>query len=223
MPPGEASVHRPLEPDLVEQAYQPDATPSRATPESLGVDVARSGDDTVAAGPHEDHMVIEYERTGTDHTEQEQTLADKIRDWPTLDIAVVAVGEGSGLADGLHDRFGTVYRFKNSEVAADKMTYDRCWGESLALFAAFLKAGGTFSHRKLYEQAKIAARTVTWDERELDRGDDGAKVLSATSKDDVKQRLGRSPDHLDAALMAAWAREADPETDDRISNPVFGL
>jgi hypothetical protein len=223
MPPGEASVHRPLEPEVVEAAYQPDATPDRKTPESLGVDVARSGDDTVAAGPHEDHIVIEYERTGTDHTEQEQELADKIREWPTLDIAVDAVGEGSGLADGLNDRFGTVHRFKNSEVAADKLTYDRCWGESLALFAAFLEAGGTFSHRKLYEQAKIAAREVTWNERELDRGDDGAKVLSATPKDDVKQRLGRSPDHLDAALMAAWAREANPETDDRITNPVFGL
>ena len=217
MPPGDASVHRPLDPELVEAGYDPGRQPLRNTPESLGVDVARSGDDTVAVGPHGDHLTIEYAKQGTDHATQESDLAAKIREWPTLNIAVDAVGEGSGLADGLEDRFGTVHRFKNSAVAAEATTYDRCWGESLALFADYLEAGGTFSDRDLYEQAKVAARTVTWQEKELDsRGRTGAKVLSATSKDEIKERLGRSPDHLDAALMALWIRDRDPSArDDR--------
>jgi len=211
MPPGDASVHRPLDIDLIDARYQPDATAGRQSPTALGVDVARSGDDTVAAGVHGDTLVIEYEEQGTDHTEQEQALADQIRQWPTPDIAVDAVGEGSGLADGLDNRFGTVHRFKNQAVAAAEVTYDDCWIESLALFAEHLEAGGTFANSDLYEQAKVAARTVAYEERHIgSRGDDGADVLAATArKEDVKQRLGRSPDHLDAALMAVWRDRTD--------------
>lgn len=214
MPPAGASTHRPLSPDLVETQYDPDVTPPCDFPEALGIDVARSGDDTVATGPHGDVLVTHFARQGTDHTQQEQDLAGIIREWRTPPIAVDAVGEGSGLADGLDDRFGTVDRFKNSAVAAAETTYDRRWGESLALFADYLAAGGVIRDSNLYEQAKIAARTVTWEEKELGKrgtDDDGAKVLSATPKDDVKQRLGRSPDHLDAALMSIWVRDADPD------------
>ena len=224
MPPGDATIHRPIDPDLVDAAYEPDAVPTRNTPTSLGIDVARSGDDTVAAGVHDDHITIEYEEQGTDHTKQEQTLAELIREWPTPDIAVDAVGEGSGLADGLDNRFGTVHRFKNQSTASDELTYEDKWAESLALFADWLEAGGTIAHKDLHEQAKIAARTVAWEETHIgSRGDSGADVLRATArKEDVKQRLGRSPDHLDAALMAIWRDRATPEDDQRAS-PTFSF
>jgi hypothetical protein len=223
MPPESSQVHRPLDPAVVEQQYQPDATPPKATPDALGVDVARSGDDTVAAGPHDHHLVIDYAEQGTNHTAQETELAAKLREWPHRPVAVDAVGEGSGLADGLQDRFRDVTRFRNGETAADSTTYDRCWGESLALFADFLEAGGVFSDRDLYEQAKVAARTVTWEEKTLaSRGRDGATVLSATSKDAVKDRLGRSPDHFDAAVMSIWARDAE-QTDDRAQTATLSF
>jgi hypothetical protein len=223
IPPGDAAVHRPLDPDLVEQQYEPTATPSRNSPTALGVDVARSGDDTVASGVRDDHITVEYEAQGTDHTDQEQALAEAIRQWPTPEIAVDAVGEGSGLADGLDNRFGTVHRFKNQATAHRETQYDDCWAESLGLFADFLEAGGTVANADLYEQAKIAARTVTWTERHIgSRGDDGAKVLAADGrKADVKQRLGRSPDHLDAALMAVWRAETDPEASR--AKPTWGF
>lgn len=210
-PPGEASVHRPLDPDLVDRQYAPDATPTAARPTALGVDVARSDDDTVASGVRNLSLTIEYEAPGTDHTQQEQDLAEQIREWPTPDIAVDAVGEGSGLADGLDNRFRTVHRFKNQATASEETEYDDCWAESLALLAEFLEAGGVIHDSDLYEQAKIAARTVAWDETHIgSRGNDGADVLTATArKEDVKQRLGRSPDHLDAALMAIWRDEAE--------------
>ena len=41
----------------------------------------------------------------------------------------------------------------------------------------------------------------------------GATVLSATSKDEIKASLGRSPDHLDAVAMAVWARETEDARD----------
>jgi hypothetical protein len=212
MPPGDASVHRPLGPDLVDDAYHPDATPTRETPATLGVDVARSGDDTVAVGPRDDVLAVEYEAQGTDHTEQEQALAERIRPWPSIGIAVDAVGEGSGLADGLNDRFGTVTRFKNQQTAVRETEYDDRWSEALGLFAEFLAEGGVIANKDLYEQAKVAARTVTWQTRYIaNRGDEGAEVLSATPKDEVKDRLGRSPDHFDAALMAVWEQRTDDE------------
>lgn len=222
MPPGDAAIHRPLDPTVVEAAYNRNATGIRETPTALGVDVARSSDDTVAIGVHGPALRTHYEAQGTDHTEQEQSLAETIREWATPDIAVDAVGEGSGLADGLDNRFGA-YRFKNGNVAVDETAYDTCWGEALAQFNEFLQNGGVITDRNLYEQAKVAARTVTWSERFIaSRGDEGAQVLSASPKEDVKQRLGRSPDHLDAALMAVWIGETDPsETDDRADFVTF--
>lgn len=40
------------------------------------------------------------------------------------------------------------------------------------------------------------------------RGRDGADVLKLTPKSELKERLGRSPDLLDAAYMAVWARDS---------------
>lgn len=211
MPPGDSTTHQPIDPDLVDAAYDPTATPQREAPTDLGVDVARSGDDTVAVGTHDLDLKVHYEEQGTDHTEQEQELAELIREWPTPGIAVDAVGEGSGLADGLHDRFGTVARFKSQSVAIAETEYDDCWAEALGLFGEYLEAGGTIANKDLYEQAKVAARIVAWKERHIgSRGTDGADVLAATAtKEDVKDRLGRSPDHLDAALMAVWMKEVE--------------
>jgi len=212
MPPSDAALHRPLDPDLLDAAYGPDADPPRANPTALGVDVARAGADaTVAAGVRPGHLTVEYEASGTDHVDQESALADRIRGWTSPLVAVDAVGEGSGLADGLADRFGTVHRFKNQAAAAEGTTYDDCWAESLAAFAAWLRDGGTISNADVYEQAKVAARVVAWEERHLaSRGPDGADVLTATGrKADVRDRLGRSPDHLDAALMAVWRERVD--------------
>ncbi|SFR42191.1 hypothetical protein SAMN04487947_1235 [Halogeometricum rufum] len=213
-PPASASVYRPLDPSLVETAYDPDATPTRETPSELGIDVARSGDETVAFGVHNRFLKNEYAARGTDHVTQEQRLAAKIREWPTPGLAVDAVGEGSGLADGLDDRFGTVTRFKNQSEAVDGTAYDDKWAESLGLFATWLEQGGTFADSDLYEQAKVAARTIQWEEKHLgSRGDGGADVLAATPKAEVKERLGRSPDHLDAALMAVWLSETETSRD----------
>jgi hypothetical protein len=219
MPPGDAAVHRPIDPALVDAAYE-QAYDVDSTPDAVGVDVARSGDDTVAFGAHasERHFARLYAAQGTNHTEQESALAERLRRNGRPPTAVDAVGEGSGLADGLADRFTDVTRYKASRNAVDDTRrddtsdeYDDCWAQSLAALGDRLADGWTFADKDLYEQLKIAARTVAWEEKFLaSRGDDGADVLRATaSKDDIKQRLGRSPDHLDAALMAAWQADRD--------------
>jgi len=222
MPPGEASVHRPIALDAVRAAH--DATPTvPETPDAVGIDVARSGDETVLVGLHDCEFQIHDTWQNTDYPTQERDIADYLREWPDCPVAIDAVGEGSGLADGLAERFPDVTRFKSGSEAAEGTTYRHKWAEALAHFGEIVD-GGSLTDRALFEQASLAARIIQYDETYLaSRGDDGAQVLTATSKDELATELGRSPDHLDAALMAAWAREADPETDDRISNPVFGL
>jgi hypothetical protein len=120
---------------------------------------------------------------------------------------VDAVGEGSGLADELADRFASVERYSNGMKPRQESEYYDAWAEALAAFGEFLDSGGSFSDRHIYKEAMAAARTIEFETRALtSRGGD---VIEATSKSEVKDRLGHSPDYLDAALMAVWHAETE--------------
>jgi len=158
MPPGEASVHRPIALDAVRTAH--DATPTvRDTPGAVGIDVARSGDETVLVGLHDCEFRVHDTWQNTDYPTQEREIADYLREWPTCPVAIDAVGEGSGLADGLAERFPDVTRFKSGSVAADETRYRRKWTEALAHFGKIID-GGSLTGRALFEQASLAARVV---------------------------------------------------------------
>jgi len=200
MPPRDSDQWRPFTVSDVEAAY------NRATNggdcDTFAVDVARSGDNTVGSGKHNDEMRIHYARQGTNHVTQKEELTDVLFDLASPRIAVDAVGEGSGLADELSETFADVTRFSNGMKARQESEYYDAWAEALALFGDFLDAGGSFSDKQLFEELKVTARTVEFSTRALtSRGGD---VIEATSKSDVKERLGRSPDYMDSALMANW-------------------
>jgi hypothetical protein len=216
MPPEGAAAHRPFDAADVEAAHGRDPGRVRETPAAVGIDVARSGDRTVMVGVHGRALRVHYAERGSNHREQERALADLIGEWPSPEIAVDAVGEGSGLADGLAERFPHVRRFDAGSTAAAETDYRHEWDEALAAFGDHLDAGGAFDSTALREEALIAARTVEFDERHLSsRGRDGARVLQATSKTAIKEELGHSPDYLDAALMAVWADRVDASDDGR--------
>jgi len=170
-------------------------------------------------GLHDCEFRVHDTWQNTDYPTQEREIADYLREWPTCPVAIDAVGEGSGLADGLAERFPDVTRFKSGSEAAAGQTYRHKWTEALAHFGDTVD-GGSLTDRALFEQASLAARVVEYEETYLaSRGDDGAQVLTATSKETLKTELGRSPDHLDAALMAAWVREADTNSHDYATDP----
>ena len=223
-PPAAAAAHRPFDVADVRAAVErapPADAPS--TPDAVGIDVARSGDRTVLAAVHGPDIRIHYSKQGTNHATQESRLRTYLDGWTdgrggeTLPVAVDAVGEGSALADQLDAAYPGVERFKSGSTAREATEYADCWTEALASLGRLLAADGVLNDRRLREELLAAARTVTFEERHLaSRGDNGATVLSATSKDEIKASLGRSPDHLDAVGMAVWAREAadsmlDPE------------
>lgn len=204
MPPAGASAHRPFHVADVQAAWDRDAETAPETPDGVGIDVARSGDRTVLAAVHGDVLRIHYNEQGTNHTAQEPQLRRSLDEWPAVEIAVDAVGEGSGLGDRLQQAYPNVTRFKAGAAAGDE--YKDRWAEGLAALGGFFDEGGVIRHRDLREELQIAARTVEYEERYLaSRGSDGAQVLEATSKSAITDTLGHSPDLLDAALMAAWA------------------
>lgn len=221
IPPANASVHRPFTVADVEAAWERDPQRTTATPQGSGIDVARSGDRTVLESIHGDALRVHYSEQGTDHTTQESILRDHLEDWPDHPTPIDAVGEGSALADRLRQAFPDVIRFKAGSEASQSTDYRNCWAEGLAALGDWLRDAGSISNRRLREELLVAARTIEYDSRYLaSRGSSGAEVLEATSKDHVTERLGRSPDLLDGAVMAAWAAD-DLASEDELPSPTW--
>lgn len=199
-----------LERGDVEAAWERNPRPDTVTaePQATGVDVARSGADyTIAVSVYGKRLSIRYDQAGDDHTTQRDELTNEFETDDDHPIAVDALAEGSGLADMLAERFPETIRFGAGNVAEDDTTYYSCWEEGLDLLGDWLADGGSIDDRKLYEELLIASRVVEFEERHY--ASRGTEVVCATaSKDDVEERLGRSPDRLDAAFMAVWARDS---------------
>ncbi len=225
-PPAAASAHRPFTREDVESAFVVDSElgPTPATGAGTGVDVARAGgDETVATSVAGTRLWTRHNDKGTDHPSQADDLVDALGGDAPHPVAVDAVGEGSGLADMLGERLPDVIRFNSGGTPAAGTEFDDCWSEALHHLGQWLADGGRYTDRRLREELLVAARTVEFDERHLaSRGHDGAEVLRATPKSKVKDRLGRSPDRLDAAAMAVWARDAGVQTTVPTARASFG-
>lgn len=205
MPGEDASVHRPFSVSDVEEAFDPSAT-REGTPGGLALDVARMGGDSNAlSGVFGDTISVIDNWKGADHNQNESNVRSALGDGWDAPFAIDAQGEGSGLADRVSNWYPNVTRFNAGGEASEETEYYDCWAEGLYLLGQFFKEGGTFSDRRLREELLAAARTVEFEEKYYASRD--STVLKATSKSDVKDQLGRSPDVLDAAYMSVWARE----------------
>ncbi|UBF23358.1 terminase large subunit [Haloarcula tailed virus 3] len=215
MPPDSAEKWRPWSIADVEAGYNRDVGYVRETPECLGVDVADKVDTTKAIGLHDQKAIVEY-KSQDPLPEQQRELTAKIREWPEMDGHVDAIGKGAQLAQTLQERFQGFSEFAANEVAVDEQ-YRYKWCHGLQLIGEWLRSGGSFEDKRLYEQLKIGARVLEFERRHLSsRG----KVIEATPKDKLKKELGYSPDELDALLMCIMARETDA-TDGKAA-PTFG-
>jgi len=226
MPPDTASTFRPYDADTAKSAYQPSVSVQRAKPVGSGIDVARAGDRTVLTTLWSNGaLTVRYQATGTDYPTQETELvADRrLGGDNTHPVAVDAVGEGSGLADYLDDRLPNLYRFgSDKKPLTDGTDDDNPFGlvnyksqraEALAALGNALDSRFAYDDGDLREELVAGARTIKFDTQTLDsRGEHGAEVVTVNSKDDVKDRLDRSPDLLDAAMMAVWARDCTPSS-----------
>jgi hypothetical protein len=169
---------------------------------ALGVDVADSGDETKAIGLYDEKAMVAYE-SQKDLPIQQDELLDKLQTWPKMDGRVDAIGSGRQLAQELTHRFPGFKEFGNNQVPTDEEFRNK-WAHGLSLVGEWLRSGGSFEDKKLYEELKVAARTVQFERNHLkSRGD----VIEATPKDNLKKKLKRSPDSLDGLIMSLYARE----------------
>lgn len=203
-PPSGAAKLRPFYLTQVDKAFDEHVTTTN-TRQATGIDVARSSDKTVMISERENVLTVDYSKPGTNHTVQFNAMWEILDKSPTKPITVDAIGEGSGKADDTSNLYPSVHRFKSSEDAFQSDTYKDCWTEALCEFGKWMKRGGTFSDTTLRQELQIAARTIELEEKFYQSRSDN--VYKASSKDKVKEVLGRSPDHLDAAIMAVWAKQ----------------
>jgi hypothetical protein len=178
----------------------------RRPADGLGLDVARTGDSNVFVGKFGNELDVLDAWSGEPHTRGRDRITSNMPSKWTARFAVDANGEGSGLGDMLQEAIPNVVRWSSGSEALQKRKYKDKWAESLAHMGRFLKSGGWFRHPRLREELIAASREIEFNDRYLKKRD--AEVIEATPKDDVKERLGRSPDHLDAALLAVWASES---------------
>jgi hypothetical protein len=214
MPPAGAAKNRPIELDVVNASCVESVDATR-TRRGSGIDVARSGDRTVMSSERDGVLTVDYTEPGTDHTVQFNAIWELLEATPDPTISIDAVGEGSGKADDTDKRFPDVDRFKNDAVAAQTAEYKNRWTEGLFELGKWLERGGTFADTRLRKELQIAAREVTLSETFVkSRGERGEQVLQADPKDVIEDRLGHSPDHLDAAIMAVLAAKGLVPEDD---------
>lgn len=211
MPPAGAAKNRPFDLDIVNAGFV-DSLETIGSRQGTGIDVARSGDRTVQIDEREGVLTVEYSEPGTDHTLQFNDIWRNLEGEPDANISGDAVGEGSKGIDDTAKRFPNVDRFKSDAVAAQEDTYKNRWTEGLCELGKWLERGGTYTDTRLRKELQAAARELTLEEQYIKNRE--AQVWVADSKDVVKDRLGHSPDHLDAAVMAiVAAKELIPEED----------
>jgi hypothetical protein len=221
IPPDGAESYRPFYVDEVRTCVDENEVPDRNEwGELLGVavDVARKGGDSTVVTVIYEHVAQVTSWKKVDHNENYSRVRDIVDDLEFVpQMAVDAVGEGSGLADDLVEAYGgkTVARFKSGAAPEEEQIgdgdgadeyYDK-WTEGLNALSQHLPEIAIVSDTEdvadLREELFAAARTIELEERRRRSGD----LVKATPKDEVKQRLGRSPDRLDSLMMGAWAAE----------------
>jgi hypothetical protein len=235
IPPNTATVARPYDAATAKAAYVDPASTnhfgaadSGNRPLGTGIDVAGPGTDTTVAVTYyrNGDFDVRYTTTDASYPEQEtELMADhRLGGDRYHPVAVDAAGEGSGLTGYLDDRLPDVYRFgSDKKPLSDGTADDNPYGlvnyatqraEALAALGDVLP-DARLVDRDLREELVIGGRTIQYGTKTLaSRGENGAEVVTVNSKDAVADRLGHSPDYLDAAMQAVWAARCT--TDDTV-------
>ncbi len=214
IPPQAADVLRPFTVQDVKEAWdRPDPT-KRGNPDGLGWDVARgdsrSADSNAMVGIWgQDMFLMDRWKVG-DHIENKRIIREMIdEDSWRCQFAIDTVGVGDESADRVDTWYPNVVRFNAQSNAYNEDAYANNWTEGLCKLGEYLREDASIQNRRLREELMAAARTVKLEERYSAKTD--TDRYKATSKDDVQQQLGRSPDCLDAAYMAVlMAENASP-------------
>lgn len=180
--------------DLIRQAAARHYRPSEYdfAPTVIGVDVARFGSDSSVIAVRQGVVLHEPEVFhGLDTLELANAVARAIAKWKPFAVYIDA-GEGGGVIDTLRRGMGfTVTEVHFGGSATDKTQYVNKRTEMYASALQWIKAGGAIPPNERL-QSDLAVQTYGYSAR-------GLKALER--KEDLKKRLGRSPDLADAFVL----------------------
>lgn len=218
IPPAGAEAHRPIYNDDVQKASR-DAISFSDVRYGIGVDIGRTNDSTAIIEVREVEgtgvrglYVRSSEDSERTHGDNESMLRWAFNNGPVAGAAGIdAMGEGSGVADQMSAEYDFALRFSAGKkpVGKNKTEYKNRRTEALAMLGEFLRDGGVVANTRLKKELFAASRVIKYKRRRAE----GQDVYMATPKDKLKEKLGRSPDYLDAAAIAVWvANDAYEET-----------
>jgi hypothetical protein len=173
-------------------------------PRTVGVDVARSGEDKTVLAVRNGPVLLELRRSSKEDTMQTTGRVKGILDADKTRTAVVdVIGIGAGVVDRLREMGYTVEAFNasagtNRLDAVNEMGFANC------------RSAAWWGMREQLDPSSGSDVCLPDDEMLL--GDLSApqwKILSGgkiqvESKDEIRKRLGRSTDDGDAVIQAFW-------------------
>lgn len=182
----------------------------RPTPESgmntVGVDVARSGEDKTLMAIRLGNIITELRETSKEDTMQTAGRVVGVLDGADSMVAIVdVIGIGAGVVDRLRERKKSVEPFNASagtkrRDSTNELGFVNC------------RAASWWNLREMLDPA--SGHDLALPPDDVLTGDLTAphwRVMSGGNiqvepKEDIKKRIGRSPDRGDAVVMAVWPR-----------------
>lgn len=179
--------------------------PNGGTPHTIGVDVARTGDDKTVFAIRQGDVITELRTySKADTMETTGRVVGLLQDDPTATAIVDVIGVGAGVYDRLREQGLKAQAFN----AAGKTNRKDSTGE-LGYFNIRAAAWGNM--REILDPSAGAVVCLPDDDELL--GDltapKAADVMSGgkmrvESKDDIRKRIGRSTDRADAVVQAFY-------------------
>jgi phage terminase large subunit len=214
---------------LLESAFNRWGTADPGATLNVGVDVARFGDDDSVVRPVRGLVALPARSAhGYDSTQVAALVKQTIRDHrePNGRVSVridASGGYGSGVADLLRTWneaeelgvFVQIIEVSAAERSSDPTKYDRRRDELWFGIREWLESGGTIDRDAEPEEFEEDLLTPRYS---FARASGAIKV---ESKDEIKKRTGRSPDHGDAFALAVLELDSAPVNEDDLK-PVPG-
>lgn len=196
-----------LDPAWVEDAFFRDPLTDLSLPKRLAVDVARYGNDDTVIMHTADYTIKSLESwNGIDTTKTTQRVITAAGELGITgdDIRIDAIGVGAGVADQVAQAGLSPFDYKGGAkpAAASEAGYFKFKNR---------RAADHWNLRELFKAGWISLEdTINDRDRMRLKADlmalkykvDSEKVVAIESKEQLKKRLGRSPDYSDALVMA---------------------
>ena len=165
-----------------------------STPIQWGVDVARYGDDSTVVyerrGTHV-RLLAEWKRQDTHTTSEELIALFRAADQKPSAVVVDDVGVGGGVVDNLRAAHLPVRGVNVGESAHAAAKFKNLRAELAWHLRTVLEGGGSLPQDERVRSELTAFRYLVQGGR-----------IAIEGKKELKKRLGRSPDHADALILA---------------------